>query len=103
MNKRFFPFSLAVFMACLLTMTSCSAAELTGSGRGMGMESAEIEPETQSKVLFSDVPADAEYSEVVAWCNENILENTELYDFALTDKEMTQINALDRNEKHDWY
>lgn len=33
----------------------------------------------------------------------HIKENTELYDFALTDREMAQINALDRNEKHDWY
>lgn len=33
----------------------------------------------------------------------HILENTQLYDFALTDEEMAQINALDRNEKHDWY
>ena len=34
---------------------------------------------------------------------DHIKENTELYDFALTDEEMVQINALDRNEKHDWY
>lgn len=34
---------------------------------------------------------------------EHIQENTELYDFSLTDEEMQQINALDRNEKHDWY
>jgi diketogulonate reductase-like aldo/keto reductase/flavodoxin len=34
---------------------------------------------------------------------EHIQENTELYDFELTDDEMNQINALDRNEKHDWY
>ena len=34
---------------------------------------------------------------------DHIQENTELYDFALTDGEMAQINALDRNEKHDWY
>lgn len=33
----------------------------------------------------------------------HIQENTEWYDFALTDEEMAQINALDRNEKHDWY
>ena len=33
----------------------------------------------------------------------HIRENTELYDFTLTDAEMAQINALDRNEKHDWY
>ena len=34
---------------------------------------------------------------------DHIKENTELYGFALTEAEMAQINALDRNEKHDWY
>ena len=34
---------------------------------------------------------------------EHIRENTELYHFALSDEEMDKINALDRNEKHDWY
>ena len=34
---------------------------------------------------------------------DHIKENTELYGFALTDQEMARINALDRNEKHDWY
>ena len=34
---------------------------------------------------------------------EHIKENTELYDFELTIDEMNRINALDRNEKHDWY
>ena len=34
---------------------------------------------------------------------DHIKENTELYGFELTDAEMAQINALDRNEKHDWY
>ena len=34
---------------------------------------------------------------------DHIKENTELYDFVLTDEEMAQINALARNEKHDWY
>ena len=33
----------------------------------------------------------------------HIQENTELFDFALTDDEMNRINALDRGEKHDWY
>ncbi len=33
----------------------------------------------------------------------HIKENTELYEFSLTDEEMEKINALDRNEKHDWY
>lgn len=34
---------------------------------------------------------------------EHIKENTQLYDFALSQEEMERINALDRNEKHDWY
>ena len=34
---------------------------------------------------------------------KHIQENTELYDFELSTEEMSQINALDRNEKHDWY
>ena len=34
---------------------------------------------------------------------DHIQENTELYDFELTGEEMARINALDRNEKHDWY
>ncbi|MDE7362318.1 MAG: aldo/keto reductase [Oscillospiraceae bacterium] len=34
---------------------------------------------------------------------DHIKENTELYDFELSEDEMERINALDRNEKHDWY
>ncbi len=34
---------------------------------------------------------------------EHIKENTEIYDFELTNDQMDIINALDRNEKHDWY
>ena len=34
---------------------------------------------------------------------EHIRENLDLFDFSLTDDEMDRINALDRNEKHDWY
>lgn len=34
---------------------------------------------------------------------KHIQENTEIYDFELTDEEMEQINALNRDEKHDWY
>ncbi len=33
----------------------------------------------------------------------HIKENTEIYHFELTDEEMSQINALNRDEKHDWY
>lgn len=34
---------------------------------------------------------------------DHIRENTELYDFSLSEEEMAAINALDRGEKHDWY
>ncbi|MCI8979008.1 MAG: aldo/keto reductase [Lachnospiraceae bacterium] len=34
---------------------------------------------------------------------DHIQENTELFDFELTEEEMGCINALDRGEKHDWY
>ena len=34
---------------------------------------------------------------------KHIKENTKIYDFELTIDEMNRINALDRNEKHDWY
>lgn len=34
---------------------------------------------------------------------EHIKENTQIYHFTLSNQEMEQINALDKNEKHDWY
>ena len=34
---------------------------------------------------------------------DHIRENLELFDFELTDEEMAQIVALNRDEKHDWY
>lgn len=34
---------------------------------------------------------------------DHIKENTDIYSFELNDDEMQHINALDRNEKHDWY
>lgn len=34
---------------------------------------------------------------------EHIKENLDLFSFELTDDEMAAINALDRDEKHDWY
>ena len=33
----------------------------------------------------------------------HIKENTDIYDFELSDAEMQEINNLDRGEKHDWY
>ena len=34
---------------------------------------------------------------------EHIKENLDIFGFELTDEEMSLINSLDRNEKHDWY
>lgn len=34
---------------------------------------------------------------------DHIKENISIFDFSLTDDEMAQIAALNRNEKHDWY
>lgn len=34
---------------------------------------------------------------------DHIKENISIFDFSLTDAEMAQIAALNRNEKHDWY
>ncbi len=34
---------------------------------------------------------------------EHILENISIFDFSLTDEEMEKIDALNRDEKHDWY
>lgn len=34
---------------------------------------------------------------------DHIKENTQIYHFELTEEQMNKINALDRNEKHDWY
>ena len=34
---------------------------------------------------------------------DHIQENTELFDFELSEEEMERINGIDRNEKHDWY
>lgn len=34
---------------------------------------------------------------------EHISENISIFDFELTEDEMKQIEALNRDEKHDWY
>ena len=34
---------------------------------------------------------------------DHIKENISIFDFALTDDEMSDIASLNRNEKHDWY
>ena len=58
-------------MACLLTMTSCSAAEVPAAGSGTNPGSAKLTSESQPMTAFADVPADAWYAEAVAYCQQN--------------------------------
>ncbi len=69
MKKRFFSFAMAVSMLCLLTLTSCSAAEAPVSDRSSGAEP--LAADITRAASFSDVPADAWYAEAIAYCQRN--------------------------------
>lgn len=71
MKKRFLSFSMAVCMVCLLTMTSCSAAEIPAASGGTGLDNAKLTSESQPASSFSDVPAGAWYAEAIAYCQQN--------------------------------
>lgn len=71
MKKRFLSFSMAVCMVCLLTMTSCSAAEIPAASGGTGLDNAKLTSESQPASTFSDVPAGAWYAEAIAYCQQN--------------------------------
>lgn len=70
MKKRFLPVSLAVCMACLLTMTSCSAAEVPVGSDGTGTESTVLTSSAQGTSEFTDIPSGAGYAQAVEWCRE---------------------------------
>lgn len=75
MKKRFFSFSMVACMACLLTMTSCGAAEVPAAGGGADMDNAKLASGSQSASAFTDVPADAWYAEAVEYCRQkNIMD-----------------------------
>ena len=83
MKKRFLSFSMVVCMVCLLTMTSCSAAEIPTASGGADMDSAKLTSETQSASTYSDVPADAWYAEAISYCKQNgIMSGTTATTFA---------------------
>lgn len=83
MKKRFLSFSLAVCMACLLTMTSCSAAEVPVTSGGADANSVTLASETQPASPFSDVPADAWYIEAINYCQRHgIMSGTSATTFA---------------------
>ena len=71
MKKRFLSYLVAICMVCLLTMTSCSAAEVPAAGSGTNPGSAKLTSESQPMTAFADVPADAWYAEAVAYCQQN--------------------------------
>ncbi len=75
MKKRFFSFSMAACMACLLTMTSCGAAEVPAAGGGADLDSAKLASGSQPASAFTDVPAGAWYAEAVEYCRQNDLMN----------------------------
>ena len=62
---------ITICMACLLTMTSCSAAEVPAAGSRTNPGSAKLTSESQPMTAFADVPADAWYAEAVAYCQQN--------------------------------
>ena len=54
MKKRLLSFAMAVCMFCLLTMTSCSAAEVPAASGRTDVNSAALTSETQPATTFTD-------------------------------------------------
>ena len=71
MKKRVFSFAMAVCMLCLLTMTSCSAAEVPAASGRTDVTSAALTSETQPAAAFTDVPAGAWYAEAINYCQQH--------------------------------
>ena len=70
-KQKIISFSAAIYLLCLLTMTSCSAAEIPAASSGMGVEGAKLTSESQPVSAFSDVPAGAWYAEAIDYCLQN--------------------------------
>ena len=82
-SMKFLSVSMAVCMICLLTMTSCSAAEVPATSGGASMDNAKLTSETQPASTFSDVPAGAWYAEAINYCQQNgIMSGTSATTFA---------------------
>lgn len=76
--KRFLSFVLAVHILCLLTVTSCAAAEISTENN-----SHPISQSQESHTLFSDVSSDAWYAEAIAYCQQyGIMDGTAAAAFA---------------------
>ncbi len=68
MKKRFLSFAMAVCMICLLTITSCPAAEIPADNGGTNLDSAVLTSAAQPVAAFTDVPSDAWYAGAVQYC-----------------------------------
>ena len=69
--KKIFSFSATIYLLCLLTLTSCSAAEIPAVSNGTGLDNAKLTSESQPASTFSDVPAGAWYAEAIVYCQQN--------------------------------
>ena len=70
MKKRFLSCIMTVCL-CILTMTSCSAAEIPAASSEADLDNAKLTSELQPTSAFTDVPADAWYADAVAYCQQN--------------------------------
>ena len=70
-KQKIISFSAAIYLLCLLTMTSCSAAEIPAANGGTRVERAKLTSESQPVSAFSDVPAGAWYAEAIDYCLQN--------------------------------
>ena len=68
-SLRFLSFTMAVCMLCLLALTSCPAAEVSASDRGL--EAEPLAADTTQTAGFSDVPAGAWYADAIAYCQQH--------------------------------
>ena len=75
MKNRFFAFLMAACVACLLTMTACSAAEAPAAGSGVDQNTAARTSEPQPVNAFTDIPANAWYAGAADYVHKNELMN----------------------------
>ena len=72
-KQKIISFSAAIYLLCLLTMTSCSAAEVPADDKDVTAEP--LAAGTTQTASFSDVPAGAWYAEAVEYCRQRGIMN----------------------------
>lgn len=65
--------SLILVVVMMGSLSACQAAEVPTSSETPAGDSALLSsaPNHAKALVYSDVPADADYAEAVAWCYEN--------------------------------